>query len=308
MIWFCLGFLSKLVPTSTSLAWSLTESSPLKIMCVVVFLVSLRELVFLGWWNVYLWTPLLIYCYFAFVTHSLSIVRRCVGQLLNAIFSFLRTRCIQWPSFVLIRVSCRCVIDVLLLSFVCRTRLMRTLISVYSASLHLLLLEFDIPEQWPPVKNYRLGVGVLMRYITTSLHCTVLTTLYSLHCTHYSVLTTVYSLHCTHYTALCLLHCIHYTEPPQLHCTIVTTLHSLHCTVLTTLHCTHHNALYSLHCTVLTTLHCTHYTALCSLHCTTTIPLHCTHFTVCSDPHLIKKAKILSRDINERIFWIILTF
>ena len=35
--WSCLGFLSVLVPSSTSLAWSLTASSPSKTMCVVFF-------------------------------------------------------------------------------------------------------------------------------------------------------------------------------------------------------------------------------------------------------------------------------
>ena len=81
----------------------------------------------------------------------------------------------------------------------------------------------------------------------------------------------------------------------------------IHCTTTAPLYSLHYTAPPLLHCTVLTTLHCTHYSALCSLHRTTTTPLHCTHFTVCSDPHLIKAAKILSRDINERVFWIIFT-
>ena len=64
----CLGFLSELVPTSTSLAGSLTASSSSKSICVVLFPVSLRELVFWGLWKVYLWTPLCYpRCYFAFV-------------------------------------------------------------------------------------------------------------------------------------------------------------------------------------------------------------------------------------------------
>ena len=46
---------------------------------------------------------------------SLSIVLRCGGQLLNVTFSFLSARCIRWPSFVLIRISCCCVIDATLL-------------------------------------------------------------------------------------------------------------------------------------------------------------------------------------------------
>ena len=107
------------------------------------------------------------------------------------------------------------------------------------------------------------------------------------------------TLHDHNATVLPALHC---TTTNPLHCTHYTALYSLHCTVLTTLHHTHYTALYSLHCTVLGTLHCTHYTSLCSLHCTNTTPLHCAHFAECSDPYLIKEAKILSRDINERVF------
>ena len=117
---------------------------------VLVLLYSFRELLCWGWWNKHLWTPL---CYFVAILHlfsqSLSIVLRCGGQLLNVIFSFLSDRCIQWLGFALIKVSGRCVIDVMLLGLVCRTRLMRTLITIYSASFHLLLLEFDILELRP---------------------------------------------------------------------------------------------------------------------------------------------------------------
>ena len=77
-------------------------------------------------------------CYLVVIMHlfslSLSIVLRCEGQLLNVIFSFLSARCIRWPYFALIRVSCRCVIDVVLLGIVCCTRLMRSQITVCSAS------------------------------------------------------------------------------------------------------------------------------------------------------------------------------
>ena len=75
--WSCLKFLSELVPTSTSLAWRLTASSPSKTMCLVLFPVSLRELVFWGWWYIYLWSPL---CYYVAILHlssqSLSTVLR----------------------------------------------------------------------------------------------------------------------------------------------------------------------------------------------------------------------------------------
>ena len=67
--WPCRGFLSELVLTSTSLAWSLTASSPSKTMCMMLFPVSLRELVFWGWWNVYMWTPL---CYWVAILHLFS--------------------------------------------------------------------------------------------------------------------------------------------------------------------------------------------------------------------------------------------
>ena len=122
--WSCLGFLSDLVPTSTSLAWSMTESLPPRTMCVVLFPMSLREFVRWNWWNVYLWTPL---CYFVTILHlfsqSLSIVLRCEGQLQNV---FLSARCVQWPGFAVIRGSCHCVIDVVLLGLVCCTRLMQS--------------------------------------------------------------------------------------------------------------------------------------------------------------------------------------
>ena len=97
----------------------------------------------------HLWKPL---CYFVAILHlfsqPLNIVVRCGGQLLNVIFSFLSARCIRSPGFVMIRVSCRCVIDVMLLSWVCCTRFIRTLITVCLASFHL-LLEFDILELLP---------------------------------------------------------------------------------------------------------------------------------------------------------------
>ena len=157
MTWSALGFLSDLVPTSTSFAWNVTASSFSKTRCVVLFRTSLRELVFWGWWNVHLWTPL---CYFVAILHlfsqSLSIVLRCRGQLLNVTFSFLSDRCIRWPGFVPISVSCRCVIDVVWLGLICCTRLIRTPITVCSASFHLFLLEFDIPERRPQFIHWSL--------------------------------------------------------------------------------------------------------------------------------------------------------
>ena len=95
-----------------------------------------------------LWIPLC--CFVAtkvatihLFSQSLSIVLRCGSLLLNVIFSFSSARCIRWPGFALIRFSCRCVIDVMLLHCVCYTRLIRTRIIVCSVSSHLLLSEYD---------------------------------------------------------------------------------------------------------------------------------------------------------------------
>ena len=46
----------------------------------------------------------------------------CGGLLPNVICSFSGARCIRWPGFALIRLSC-CIIDVMLLHCVCCTRL-----------------------------------------------------------------------------------------------------------------------------------------------------------------------------------------
>ena len=153
--WSCLGFQSDLFPTSTSLAWSLTPSSPSKTMCVVLFPMPLREFVFWGWWTFicgHLCVTLFLFCICS--PAILDYFSPEWGSLLNVIFSFLIAMCIQWPGFVLIRVSCRCVIDVELLGLVCCTRLMRTLITLCSASFHLLLLEFDIPELRPQIIHW----------------------------------------------------------------------------------------------------------------------------------------------------------
>ena len=115
--------------------------------CWVLILVSLREFVFWGWWSVRLWAPP---CYYIAIIHlysqSLSIVHFCGGQLLNVTFSFSRARCIWWLFFALIRVYNCCVINVMLLGYVCCTRLIQTQITAYSAGFDLLLPEFDIPS------------------------------------------------------------------------------------------------------------------------------------------------------------------
>ena len=129
----CLGFPFTLVPTSTSMGWSLTACSPSMTMYVILFLVSLRELVFRGWWSMPLWTPP---CNFIAIMHlfpqCLSIVLLCRGQLQNVKFSPSSTRYIQWPGFALIKVSWCCVINVMFLDCVCCTRLIQTRITVCS--------------------------------------------------------------------------------------------------------------------------------------------------------------------------------
>ena len=88
------------------------------------------------------------------------------GQLLNIAFSFLRAMCILWPGFIPISVSCRYAIDVVWLGFVCCARLTRTLITVCSATIHLLLLEFNIPElKYQGVERHNLlGISCLLRF------------------------------------------------------------------------------------------------------------------------------------------------
>ena len=82
-----------------------------------------------------LWTP---QCCFVATMHlfsqSLSIVLLRGALLLSVIFSFSSARCIRWRSFALIRLSCRCVIYVLLLHCVCCTRLIQTRIIVCHSS------------------------------------------------------------------------------------------------------------------------------------------------------------------------------
>ena len=146
--WSCLDFLFAQLPTSIFLAWSLTAGSPSKTMCAVLSLVSLKELVFWGWWSVSLWTPL---CYF--------VVTMLLNSSPNLWVLFNGVGCRLW-NFHLHRspapgvfggrashkLSCRCVINIMLLHCVCCTRLILTRIIVYSVRYYLPLSEFDIPE------------------------------------------------------------------------------------------------------------------------------------------------------------------
>ena len=120
-----------------------------------------------------LWTPL---CCFVATLHlffqPLSIVhRRCGGLLLNPIFSFSSARCIRWPGFAMIRLSCRCVIDVMLLHYVCCIRLIRTGIIVCVVSFYLLLSECDIPEKQLQLIQYSLKYQGIERLNLNGVSC-----------------------------------------------------------------------------------------------------------------------------------------
>ena len=67
--------------------------------------------------------------------------------------------------------SCRCVVNVVWLGLVCCTRLIWTLITVCSASSHLLLLEFDIPELRPQLMHWSLKYHGVERPNLLSLSC-----------------------------------------------------------------------------------------------------------------------------------------
>ena len=62
---------------------------------------------------------------------------------MNVTIRFSSARCIRFPGFALTRVSCCCVIDVMLLGYVCRTRLIRTQVTVCSATFRLFPSKFE---------------------------------------------------------------------------------------------------------------------------------------------------------------------
>ena len=70
-----------------------------------------------------------------FFCQSLGLVLRYGGLLLNVIFSFSNGRCIRWTGFALIRLSCRCIINVMLLHRVSCTMLIRTRIIFFFSEL-----------------------------------------------------------------------------------------------------------------------------------------------------------------------------
>ena len=83
-------------------------------MCVVLFPVSLRDGILRSVKPVLMDTSLLL-AIFHLISQYLSIVLLREGQLWNVKFNFLSARCIRWPGFVLITVSCHYVVDVVLL-------------------------------------------------------------------------------------------------------------------------------------------------------------------------------------------------
>ena len=102
----------------------------------------------------------LLCCYYAFVLPIVEYYYPVWGPLLNVTFGFFSARCIRWPGVAPIRVSRRCVIDVMLLHCVCRTScvcIIQTRISVFSVSVHLLLPELDILESWPQLIHWSLN-------------------------------------------------------------------------------------------------------------------------------------------------------
>ena len=124
----------------TSSAWSLTASSHLKTMYVqgIVCRVSQRIGILRLVKRVFVDTSVLLRCNFSlkFCSPNPWVFYSAVG-----------VSC--WMYFVLIRVYCSCVIDVMLLGWEFWTRIIRTLITICWASFHLLLLEFDISELQP---------------------------------------------------------------------------------------------------------------------------------------------------------------
>ena len=141
--WSCLGFYPYLEILVVTFDSKLTiEDHVHCIVSSVFYRIGILRLVK----RILVDTSVLLRSIWHLFSQSSSIVLRCGGQLLNITFSFLSAKCIQWPGFFPIRVSCRCAIDVVWLDLVWCTTLIRTLITVCSASFHLFLLDFDIPK------------------------------------------------------------------------------------------------------------------------------------------------------------------
>ena len=83
-------------------------------------------------------TSLLVRCYFEFVLLILEYCSRVWGSSVKCYLQLLERRVYSVASIFPIRVSCRCVIDVVWLGIVCCTKLIRTLITTCSVSFHML--------------------------------------------------------------------------------------------------------------------------------------------------------------------------
>ena len=117
----------------------------------IVFRVSQRIVILRLVKRVFVDTFVLLRCYYAFVLpiHEYcspvwGSAAKCHLQL-NTRCIQLDARCIRLPSFFQIRLSCHCVIYVILLHCVCYTKIIRSGIIVCSVSSHLLLSELNIP-------------------------------------------------------------------------------------------------------------------------------------------------------------------
>ena len=91
-------------------------------------------------------TFVLLRCYYAFVLPIFEYCSLVWESAAECHLQFWCARCIRCPGFTLISLSCRCVIDSMLLHCVCCTRFIRPWIIVCSVIFHLFLPEFDILE------------------------------------------------------------------------------------------------------------------------------------------------------------------
>ena len=101
-------------------------------------------------------TSVFLSFYFAFL---LPIPEHCFpvwGSAPECHLQLMSATCIRWPSSVPIRVSCRCVIDVVWLGLVWCTILNRTKITVYLVCFLLFMLEFDIHGLRPQLIHWSL--------------------------------------------------------------------------------------------------------------------------------------------------------
>ena len=88
-------------------------------------------------------------CYYAFVLPILEYCSLLWGSAVACHLQLLELQMYSVARLILITVSCRCVIDFMLLYCVCCIRIILTRITVCSLCYNLLLPEFDIPDLRP---------------------------------------------------------------------------------------------------------------------------------------------------------------